>query len=50
MEAQPSLIRKIAKYKQYLVHAANERDLVRKSGEFGETLEVDNPDGSLGSK
>ena len=44
------LIRKIAKYKQYLVRAANESDLVRKSGEFGETLEVDNPDGSLGSK
>ncbi len=41
---------KIAKYKQYLVRAANESDLVRKSGEFGETLEVDNPDGSLGSK
>lgn len=41
---------KIAKYIQYLVHAANKSDLIRKSGEFGETLEVDNPDGSLGSK
>lgn len=41
---------KISKYKNYLVRAANESDLIRKLGENGESLEVDNPVGSLGSK
>lgn len=36
-------------YKHYLVRAATNSDISRKSGKNGETLEVDNPVGSLGS-
>lgn len=36
-------------YKHYLIRAATDSDISRKSGKNGETLEVDNPVGSLGS-
>lgn len=41
---------KISKYKNYLVRAANESDLIRKSGKNGEPPEVDNPVGSTGNE
>ena len=36
-------------YKHYLIRAATDSDISRKLGKNGETLEVDNPVGSLGS-
>lgn len=41
---------KISKYKNYLVCAANESDLIRKSGKNGEPLEAGNPVGSSGNE